>query len=120
MKDARAPLGRTEIGLPVLPMIGEAELLREARPYAGQIRIGQVFAWEPDLSHARELLVVTRIGPPPPPTAVHHSRGVAIISNGSDDVVYTRHFPDGKTEVWNDLSRFREAVVPTRYKDVAP
>lgn len=105
------------------------------RWYAGEIRPGMVFAWEPGLPHARELIMVTRIASPPPPETVRHATGVAVINSSSDDaVVYTRSLAAERTrpmrgatllrpdlpegaEVWNEVSRFREAVVPTWIKD---
>lgn len=79
--------------LPIRPIIPEAVLVRGERPYPGDINPGDVFAWEPDLPYARELVVVTfvdklRIGTRP---------------------------LDGDREVFNDIDRFREAVVQTRF-----
>lgn len=86
------------------------------RWFAGDIRPGQVFAWEPDLPHARELLVVTRVGDPPPDTVVRHARGVAVLSGGRGPMVWARPI-DGTREYYNDEDRFREAVVPTTMRD---
>lgn len=83
------------MGLPILPMIPSAYLAPSKRPYSGAIKPGDVFAWEPDLPHARELLVVTRI-----------------VDETHRTLVWTRHI-DGDEEVYNDIDRFREAVVPT-------
>ena len=80
--------------LPTKPLLHEAELKRGPRPYMGPIEPGEVFAWEPDLPYARELCVVTRL---------------------TGDYVWTKPIKGGK-EVWNDISRFREAVVPTIFK----
>ena len=46
--------------LPRKPII-DAALLRGPRPLVGPITPGEVFAWEPDLPHARELLIVRRL-----------------------------------------------------------
>lgn len=84
--------------LPNNPMINEAELRRGKRPYEGEITPGDVFAWEPDLPYARELVVVKCI---------------------TKTRVCTRPL-NGDEEVWNDLSRFREAVVPTAFNRMPP
>lgn len=81
-----------------------------------------MFAWEPDLPHAQELVVVTRLSGPGRDAEIKHACGTAIISGGHDLRIWTRRLSgerfwtaDGaaRTEVWNDESRFREAVVPT-------
>lgn len=79
-------------------MIPEAVLVREPRPYAGGISAGDIFAWEPDLPRARELVIVTRI-----------------TVDNYDEKIYMRPIYGGK-EYWNDADRFREAVVPTLHK----
>jgi hypothetical protein len=81
------------------------------RWYAGEIAPGEIFAWEPDLPHARELVLVTRV--------------IGDAASG-DRRIYTRGLDDrapkalGSTphvlERWNEESRFREAVVPTLMK----
>lgn len=101
------------------PIIDPAVLLPSERPYKGPIRVGDVFAWEPDLPSARELCVVTRVdAPPPSPLVVEHLRGTATISCGTEYGVYCNSQFEGR-EVFNDESRFREAVVPTRLKGLA-
>ena len=117
------------MSLPIKPMIDEAVLVRGGeRPYAaeivrgvrghrlykGPINPGDVFAWEPDLPHARELVVVTRITGPGEDQTIEHALGVAVLSGGHEQRVWTRPL-DGDEEVWNDESRFREAVVPTLF-----
>jgi hypothetical protein len=69
--------------------------------YAGPIRPGMIFAWEPFLPHARELTIVDEV---------------------SAEKVSTVSFPVGdKWELHvNDISRFREAVIPTKYKPQTP
>lgn len=89
------------------------------RWYGAEIRVGQVFAWEPDLPYAREMLVVTRVGGAPPDTVIHHATGTATLSGGSADKIWARPI-DGTREYYNDESRFREAVVPTTMKDQVP
>ena len=79
------------MSLPIKPVIAEFVLLRGATPYAGSIYPGDVFAWEPDLPYARELVVVVRL------------------AGGN---VWTRNI-DGDAEHWNPEDTFREAVVPT-------
>lgn len=107
-------------GLPHLPALNEAELVRGARPYAGPLEPGDVFAWEPDLPHARKLCVITRIGPAPPPQIIPHSRGVAHLGFPTENVVWTRRFPDGHEECWNEEDHFRKAVVETRFRRAQP
>lgn len=69
------------------------------RWYAGPICPGDVYAWEPELPHARELCVVIRIAD----------------RDGAEPAIFTRalHSAGLRREIWNDESRFREAVVPT-------
>jgi hypothetical protein len=64
------------------------------------------------------LCIVTKITEPLPPLQVDHAKGVAFISQGNETLVWTRSFPDNKHEVWNEISRFREAVVKTKYKSI--
>ena len=89
------------------------------RWYPGEIRLGMVFAWEPNLPYARELCVVTGISGPMEPITFNHARGVAVISRSNETTIYTRPLGDlNKEEVWNEESRFREAVVPTIINDM--
>lgn len=99
--------------LPIKPAIPEAVLRRGSRPYLGKISVGKIFAWEPDLPHARELCVVTRLAEPEEPLRVKHRTGTALLSRGTEPQVWSRQYPDGGEEYNNDISRFREAVVPT-------
>jgi hypothetical protein len=89
--------------LPIKPTIPSA-LLREPRkrPLKGQIEPGEVFAWEPDLPHARELVIVRR---------------VYTVRKGE-------HWAESWVETWdmdyaqshhNEESRFREAAVRTTF-----
>ncbi len=106
-----------EGGLPEKPPIPEAYLEHAAkRPYRGVIEPGMVFAWEPTISTARELTIVTRISPPPSPIVVESPTMKAVISRGDDEVVWSRAFPDGTEEYYNEIERFREAVVPTMFR----
>lgn len=113
---------RTPEGLPILPEIPEVYLDRHGRPfgtdYDGPIEVGDVFAWEVSLPYARELIVVTRIGPPAAPLHVPHARGDAFISQGSEEQIWTRPIMGGR-EVNNDVSRFREAVIPTIFNPMS-
>ena len=98
--------------------------------YAGPIEPGMIFAWEPDLPHARQLLIVCCLGEPLAPLVVKHPAGVAYLSRGSEQQVWTRTLDSpsrGKPfvapseieimrlrqEYPNNIDRFREAVVPT-------
>jgi hypothetical protein len=60
------------------------------------------------------LCIVTKITEPLRPMRVDHAKGIAFISQGNETLVWTRSFPDNKNEVWNEISRFREAVVKTQ------
>lgn len=68
-------------------------------PYPGSIETGMIFAWEPYLPWARELIIVAEIGA---------------------FQIGTYSFPAHKGKYnsmrWNDITRFREAVVPTTFK----
>ena len=64
------------------------------------------------------LCIVTKITEHLPPLQVDHAKGVAFISQGNETLVWTRSFPDNKHEVWNEISRFREVVVKTKYKSM--
>lgn len=90
------------MSLPIKPMIAEAVLCRGERPYKGAIEPGDIFAWEPDLPHARELVVVTRvewcIGP-----GLYEAR------------IWARDI-DSNNEHWNPEEMFRQAVVPTHMR----
>lgn len=78
----------------VLPPIPSALLISCKRPYRGPIVPGSIFAWEPDLLHARTLCLVTDV---------------------RDGLVYSTDL-DYSNEVHNDESRFREACVPTLFQ----
>jgi hypothetical protein len=71
------------------------------RWYAGPIEPGEIYAWEPDLPHARQLMLVTRVANRAP----------------DEPAIWCAPIADGQAQhdkaVWNDESRFREAVVPT-------
>lgn len=104
--------------LPNKPMIPEAELRRGKRPYKGNIVPGDVFAWEPDLPHARELVVVTRITGPHFPNPIEQPFLIDF-SEGNELTVWTRPL-NGWEEAGNEMSRFREAVVPTAFNRMLP
>ncbi len=69
---------------------------RRGHPLAGEIRPGQVFAWEPYLPYAAELVVVTDV---------------------TEDCVYSRLVGEDRI-TWTDLDRFREAAVRTILNDM--
>jgi hypothetical protein len=69
-----------------------------SNPIAGDIGIGEVFAWEPDLPFARELLIVSRI----------------VERKGRKRVIYTWDM-NYTREVCNDERRFRDACHRTRF-----
>lgn len=105
------------MSLPDNPILDEVVLDRTAaRPYQGLIEPGMVFAWEPDISYARVLCVVTRIDAPPPPHIIDGPGVKGYMGCGEESVVWTRPFPDGGKEVYNEFGRFREAVIPTHFK----
>ena len=80
--------------LPEQPPLNETEIIRHKGLLKGKIEIGEVFAWEPDKPHARELVIVTKMS------------GDQILTIGTYD----------KDEYWNDESRFREACQRTRFQ----
>lgn len=104
-REIEAAMNKTDCatGLPFRPIIPEPLMRRCERPYDGPVKPGDVFAWEPDIETARELLVVTRITKEPSFPDPYEER------------VFTRPIDGGK-EVWNSMSRFREAVVPTLFR----
>lgn len=83
--------------LPHKPMLHDVEIRMHEGDLVGPIELGEVFAWEPHLPWARELVVVTRIEEPP----------------GDERVIYARPFPSYGAENGNDEGRFRAAVVRT-------
>ena len=104
-------------GMPILPIIPESVICRNrGKQYNGPIEPGMVFAWEPDLPHARELCVVTKIGDALPPLTVAHSTGKATIYRGDGQMIYSRSIQLNGDEVYNEISRFREAVHATNYR----
>lgn len=88
-----------------MPIIPEAVIIRPppgCGGYSGEIRPNHVFAWEPDLPHARELVIVTKI-----------------TGDDRERLIWTVPI-DGGDEVYNDESRFREACCATRFNPMAP
>lgn len=72
----------------------------DGQVYTGEIRVSQVFAWEPHLSYARELVIVTRI---------------------ECGQIWCKNIDDTNTVTWgpaNDEARFREAVYGTQLNDM--
>jgi hypothetical protein len=92
------PVRRAGAGLPEKPEIDPAVMVSGPRPLVGDIRLGEVFAWEPGLPHARELCIVSRI----------------VTEPGRETIIWTYDM-DYRREVWNDESRFREAAVRTQH-----
>lgn len=79
-----------------MPMLNETYLIRAPRPYTGAINPGDVFAWEPDIPPACCLLVVDRV---------------------EGGYVYACDLDSDRTRAYrNTIERFREAVIPTRYR----
>ena len=102
---------------------------RGGEHYTGNIRVGQVFAWNPDIPEARVLIVVTRItgGAAVGNRIVKHSSGVAVLMHpmtpGNQGIIWCRTLdkPEHGTndkEFWNEESHFRESVYPTRFRDM--
>ncbi len=100
------------------------------RYYVGPIRIGQVFAWRPELPRARELVIVTEITIPGDPD--HEATAKTLQFRDSrvqfppsmDDLIWTtaldRAHPDyGRGPFHNTEDNFRAAVQATIFKDMA-
>lgn len=106
-------------GLPHLPPVPEAMLLRHDGELQGDIGIGEIYAWEPDLPHARELCVVIGLTGPDhlKQMTIEHGRGVAFLAAERGEGVISQR-PDGGKALWNDISRFREACMRTRFKPI--
>ena len=75
------------------------------RPYDGDIKVGDLFTWEPGLSHAEEEIIVVRIDDRPNDERIIWCRSS----------LRPMHMYFNKT-VWNEESRFREAVIPSQFK----
>lgn len=87
-------------GLPDKPEIPEAYLAdTNLLHYSGPIETGMIFAWEPWLPHARELIIVAEVG----------TEKVGTYS-------FPAHNGKYKSMHWNDINRFRQAVVSTTFK----
>ncbi len=67
--------------------------------YQGPIKVGQVFIWEKDTVRAWARVKVTKIEPRPGDETRIHTL-----------ILKTTSGKDEGREVWNDISRFREAV----------
>lgn len=121
------------------PLIAETVINREGRPIRkpdargilrprlrddrdllkGEIVPGEVFAWEPDLPGARELVVVSRIEEAPGSagdkvildTPRHH----VTFLGSSERQIWCWDFPDYRREVSSDEGRFREACYRTLF-----
>ncbi len=100
------------------------------RYYVGPIRVGQIFAWCPELPRARELVIVTKITTPGDPeheaTAKSMQfRGVRVLFPPSmDDLIWTKaldrsHPYYGRGPFHNTEDHFRSSVQATLYKDMA-
>ena len=79
------------MNLPILPAIPEV-FLRRNEPLV--LVAGEVVAWEPDLEHARQLVVITRVVDVPGDERRIWARALASMT--------------GDGEYWNDESRCRE------------
>lgn len=130
------PAAARPSALPRLPEIPEAYLDRRGvvhlkgadgleRTYEGPIEPGEVFAWEPDIPTARQLVIVCQVD-----DALGDERRIWTLDlnsplRGRPDrwkaaMRHTaRSFIDG-APTWNDESRFREAVVPTLFNRQTP
>jgi hypothetical protein len=96
--------------LPIFPedMGGVAQL--PPSNYSGEIKVGDLFLWEANLPHAREEVIVVRIDTP-----TKDERKIWCRNS-----LRPMHMYLNKT-VWNDESRFREAVTPSQMKHaIAP
>lgn len=78
---------------PYKPMIPDAVIIRHDGVLIGDIKPGEVFAWNPDIPHARELVIVSTI-----------DNG----SVGSWDMDYKRLY-------FNDERTFREVCFRTKF-----
>ena len=102
---------------PLNEPVPEGVLIRHKGKLKGVIAIGEVFAWEPDISTARELCVVVGL------TAkdhlkqerIPHATGTAMLAVQRGEGVITRPLEGDGPECWNDMSRFREACMRTRF-----
>lgn len=106
------------MSLPILPPINEAILIRHEGDYTGPIEPGMVFAWEPDLPKARELIIVTRVTQPGDPDApggseVEHATGTAYFLPPLETTIWAQSLTGNDSEISNTESRFREAVKAT-------
>ena len=108
--------GEDRHGLPATPAIPEAALAPGHRPLRGEVKVGEGYAWEPALPHARELVVVMELTPAGHVAVVRvaHACGEAFITERRGAGVWTVPI-DGGRLVWNDMARFREACVRTRF-----
>lgn len=86
-----------------VPAMTDADIeamVAERQPYAGEIRVGMVFIWEPDNPRSYCRVVVTDIKCSGPEDGPGGERWIRSSEKG-----------DG-LGAWNEESRFREAVVP--------
>jgi hypothetical protein len=90
-------------GLPDKPEIPNAYLavtdFTEDYVYEGPIEPGMIFAWEPCLPYARELIIVA-----------------TVIVDKVGSYSFPKHDYKHRSMHLNDMKRFREAVLPTIYK----
>lgn len=90
------------------------------RWYDGPIRPGMIFAWEPDLPHARELIIVVHVDMSGGDEARVWTRSLGSPRRGKPFMPHlVPHLLPGH-EIPSDESRFREAVVSTTFKDQTP
>lgn len=91
--------------------------------YSGPIEPGMTFLWEPFLPHATVHVKVTRVTGPGDDEKIEIAESTCILSGGHEQRIWTRSWgrrylgntrTDGDydgDEVWNEESRFREAVI---------
>lgn len=80
------------------PLISESIIIRAERPLQGDIKLGEVFAWRPDMPHARELCIVSEI----------------VDGSDGERLIYTYDM-EYVTRTMNDESLFREACYRTTF-----
>lgn len=72
--------------------------------YTGPINPGMRFVWEPNNPRARCVIKVERM----------------VIKHGGENRIYTSVVGSSDDPVWNEESRFREAVIPIAPIDLSP
>lgn len=93
--------------------------------YEGDLHVGQVFAWEPDIPTARELVIICSITERELDERAIWTLSLDSVMRGQRErwEKAMRHVARSMfagAPVWNDESRFREAVTPTLFNDQLP